>query len=75
MFNLDWSFTNSHQFHLFAIAIISTGFTAATIFGTQELRRQIRIQKLKDSAPNGEAETVSMPLSSIIFMSSNCYCS
>jgi len=60
MFNLDWSFTESNRIKFAAVAIVSAAITTSSIFAAQELRRQIRIQKLRESAPQGEAEKVCM---------------
>jgi tRNA A37 threonylcarbamoyladenosine dehydratase len=52
--------TKSHTIQLILIAALSTGLTAATILGTQRLRREIRVQKLKDSSEYGEDRPVSI---------------
>jgi len=51
--------TKSHTIQLILIAALSTGFTAATIFGAQRLRREILVQKLKESSEEGEDRPVS----------------
>jgi hypothetical protein len=53
--------TKSHTIQLILIAALSTGLTAATILGTQRLRREIRVQKLKDQTEDGEERPVSSP--------------
>jgi len=55
---LDWSFLRLHRFQLFAVAALSTGITAAAIFGSQRIRREIRIQKIKEEIPTVEAHGV-----------------
>ena len=56
----DWAFAKSHRFQIIAVALLSTGVTAVAILGSQHIRRQIRIQKLKESVSEGEEHSVSM---------------
>jgi hypothetical protein len=56
----DWAFAKSHRFQIIAVAVLSTGITAAAILGSQHIRRQIRIQKLKESVAEGEEHNVSL---------------
>jgi hypothetical protein len=51
----DW-LPKSHRFQLLAVAVLSTGITAVAILGTQSIRRQIRIERLKQSISDGEKE-------------------
>ena len=55
---MDWTFAKSHRFQIIAVAVISTGVTAAAILGSQRIRREIRVRKLKESISSGEEHDV-----------------
>jgi len=43
---------SDHTLHLLLVATLSATLSAAAILGTQQIRRESRIRKLKDSIPD-----------------------
>jgi hypothetical protein len=45
----DWSIFTSHKSQLVLAAIVSGGITASIILGAQQIRRETRVRRLKES--------------------------